>query len=327
MKAEDASLLEWVEKNGGSHNLNLDFFHEFKYGDVTVRGGRALKDIAVGDMLVKIPISKCLAPPSLVYKDLEQAEAGFPRFLCKKIKEGKNVSSFVQLVLLLLWHKREGDASRVSPYVTGLPTEFRTMLTMMEEKELAALKGTGLEALCDHDMTEPLYHNTVQPLLQLGLEYWKGSCPTLDDFRWACCVVRSRAFHPEGPVGPYLIPLADMLNHSSLHKATHMEQEDGFFQLVASRPIPQGEEVFNTYGDLSNAQLLSNYGFVEQDNPHNVVNLPLSCLLTARNISQDRVDKHAQKCVDRVVRWIQSQWGGEDVFFTVTSTNLLPDDL
>ena len=35
----------------------------------------------------------------------------------------------------------------------------------------------------------------------------------------------------------------------------------------------QGEEVMNTYGQLSNACLLHTYGFTEVDNPHDEVNL------------------------------------------------------
>lgn len=39
--------------------------------------------------------------------------------------------------------------------------------------------------------------------------------------------------------------------------------------------ICQGEEVMNTYGKLSNTSLLHTYGFTEDDNPHDEVNLLL----------------------------------------------------
>lgn len=44
----------------------------------------------------------------------------------------------------------------------------------------------------------------------------------------------------------------------------------------AERDISKGEQLLHTYGDLSDAQLLQTYGFVEEiedgfDNPHNFV--------------------------------------------------------
>lgn len=35
--------------------------------------------------------------------------------------------------------------------------------------------------------------------------------------------------------------------------------------------VIKGEEVMNTYGQLSNAALLHMYGFTERDNPHDEV--------------------------------------------------------
>lgn len=47
----------------------------------------------------------------------------------------------------------------------------------------------------------------------------------------------------------------------------------------AERDISKGEQLLHTYGDLSDAQLLQTYGFVEEfgpgfDNPHNFVPVP-----------------------------------------------------
>ena len=48
---------------------------------------------------------------------------------------------------------------------------------------------------------------------------------------------------------------------------------------TAERDISKGEQLLHTYGDLSDAQLLQTYGFVEEfepgfDNPHNFVPVP-----------------------------------------------------
>ena len=40
--------------------------------------------------------------------------------------------------------------------------------------------------------------------------------------------------------------------------------------------MPQGEEIMNTYGQLSNAALLHKYGFTERNNPHEEVRVTVS---------------------------------------------------
>lgn len=52
-------------------------------------------------------------------------------------------------------------------------------------------------------------------------------------------------------------------------------------EMVALRPVPSGEEVFNTYGELSNAQLLTRYGFMLDSNDNDGV-----CWFSVRDICQ-----------------------------------------
>lgn len=64
--------------------------------------------------------------------------------------------------------------------------------------------------------------------------------------------------------------------------------------LCAERDISKGEQLLHTYGDLSDAQLLQTYGFVEAfepgyDNPHNFVPVPIQLLLQSCSESRDEV--------------------------------------
>ena len=63
----------------------------------------------------------------------------------------------------------------------------------------------------------------------------------------------------------------------------------------AERDISKGEQLLHTYGDLSDAQLLQTYGFVEAfepgyDNPHNFVPVPVQLLLQSCSESGDEVN-------------------------------------
>lgn len=62
----------------------------------------------------------------------------------------------------------------------------------------------------------------------------------------------------------------------------------------AERDISKGEQLLHTYGDLSDAQLLQTYGFVEAfqpgyENPHNFVPVPVHLVLQSCSESGDEV--------------------------------------
>lgn len=67
----------------------------------------------------------------------------------------------------------------------------------------------------------------------------------------------------DGPVKA-MVPLADTLNaHSQLCNA-HLEQEDdGSLAMRATAAIPAGGQIYNTYGDFPNSDLLRRYGYTE----------------------------------------------------------------
>jgi hypothetical protein len=63
------------------------------------------------------------------------------------------------------------------------------------------------------------------------------------------------------------------------------------------KPIPPRSEVFNTYGPLSNAELISRYGFTLPENEHDVVRLGYGSFSTL---------------IDRLILVHSSTGGGND---------------
>lgn len=59
-----------------------------------------------------------------------------------------------------------------------------------------------------------------------------------------------------------MVPAADILNHVANHNA-NLEYSPNCLRMVATQPIPKGHEIFNTYGQMANWQLIHMYGFVE----------------------------------------------------------------
>jgi SET domain len=66
--------------------------------------------------------------------------------------------------------------------------------------------------------------------------------------------------------GPFMIPVVDLLNHSSLSGAkctTLSRHSDGSFQMVAERSVAANEQILHSYGVGLNAhQFLQTFGFV-----------------------------------------------------------------
>ena len=63
-------------------------------------------------------------------------------------------------------------------------------------------------------------------------------------------------------------------DQESLNSNESQETEDqGMMEMVIVHPCAAKKEVFNTYGYHPNSYLLNRYGFCEEDNPHDVLNI------------------------------------------------------
>jgi hypothetical protein len=62
--------------------------------------------------------------------------------------------------------------------------------------------------------------------------------------------------------GPHFVPVADFMNHDPARACTQLARMGDAFRLYALRPLAKNEQVYSTYGALSDGQLLHTYGFV-----------------------------------------------------------------
>ena len=71
-----------------------------------------------------------------------------------------------------------------------------------------------------------------------------------------------------------LFPFIDLINHrSGQRNGCAFDWLRGEVVLRATDPVPPGQEVFNTYGELTNGELLKEYGFVELENPNDTTRI------------------------------------------------------
>ncbi|BGO99064.1 hypothetical protein NBRC10513v2_000165 [Rhodotorula toruloides] len=207
--------------------------------------------------------------------------------------------------------------SRWHVYLASCPTEEVPVALLWDDGEASSwLEGTQVEREVrrigmNRTRLRDFYTSTALPLL---LQHTSTASPSFETFARAYSLVSSRAFQVDAYHSLALVPLADIFDHSDpphvhfasetwvcpecgkLERCEHDEEgdvipqakasvatEDDTCDMVVERAIEAGEEVFNTYGQLSNAKLLASYGFLLEANEHDTIDFDLdeavnSCL-------------------------------------------------
>uniref|UniRef100_A0A3B5M3Q3 N-lysine methyltransferase SETD6 n=1 Tax=Xiphophorus couchianus TaxID=32473 RepID=A0A3B5M3Q3_9TELE len=125
------------------------------------------------------------------------------------------------------------------------------------------------------------------------------------------------------PNPPIMVPMADMLNHVSKHNA-NLEFNPDSLKMVSVRPLRKGEEVFNTYGQMANWQLLHMYGFTEPypENSNDTADIPVACLYQAA--AQDIQSEPERQLFDERFK-VLSQMMEENAAFVFSNHGCLTD--
>ncbi|KAF4597946.1 Ribosomal lysine N-methyltransferase 4 [Pleurotus pulmonarius] len=149
-----------------------------------------------------------------------------------------------------------------------------------------------------------------------------------------------------------MVPMADMLNARYESENAKLFYEEDELKMVSTKPIKAGEQIFNTYSDLPNAELLRRYGHVDllplpaelglalsgdsRGNPGDVVELRADTVVdvAARFTLRKQPDFSSATNSDSAVMedlngridwWLEM--GGDDVFVLEPPASPLPDDL
>ncbi|KAJ3519890.1 hypothetical protein NMY22_g12996 [Coprinellus aureogranulatus] len=115
-----------------------------------------------------------------------------------------------------------------------------------------------------------------------------------------------------------MVPMADMLNARYEHANASLFYEKEVLNMVATRPIKAGEQIWNTYNDLPNSELLRRYGHVDllplsngsQGNPGDVVEMPATVVVDAAKETRPIMTEEA--LTERIDWWLEM--GEDDVF-------------
>ncbi|XP_070829223.1 N-lysine methyltransferase setd6 [Chaetodon trifascialis] len=279
-------------------------------GTVAGYGMLAKDDIEKGEVLFTIPRSALL----------HQGTTRVSALLEKESSSLESSSGWVPLLLTLMYEYMSSE-SHWKPYLS-LWTSFKTLdhpMFWSEEERDGLLKGTGVAEAVNTDLAniQREYTHVVLPFITKHPDFWNPDTHTQELYTELVAFVMAYSFQEpqeeedneedeedeeeeKAPNPPMMVPMADMLNHVSNHNA-QLEFTPDSLKMVCVRSIHKGEEVFNTYGQIANWQLLHMYGFTEsyQSNSNDTADVPISHFYKAAT-------RGVQSDVDRQL--VEEQW-------------------
>mgnify|MGYP002628752294 CR=1 FL=1 len=246
----------------------------------TYRGVKALRRIGVDEVLVSIPEALLLSVRSARRdEDIGRATS----------TTGSELTDVQLLAVHLLHEASKGSASAHHAYLRTLPESYDSFLYMKDtDIELLASSHphAAQEAAAAKAKLVEEFRAAKPVLADLNIERRLAS---LGAYRWANAVIQSRTMYLVGDAVGCLTPYGDLTNHTPvMHPVTpwtkergdereavavavagegYFDEADQRYKLVTREAVDAGDQVFLTYGRLTNLQLMGLYGFVLPDNP------------------------------------------------------------
>eukprot|EP00198_Chlamydomonas_reinhardtii_P014034 XP_001703371.1 predicted protein [Chlamydomonas reinhardtii] len=240
--------------------------------------GRALvasRNIKMGEVVVEVPDDAVLMAENCGLRDVLEEEG------MTKDSADEEILEVQGLVIAVMWERWRGPESRWAPYLALLPDDMTHMPLYWKRREFRELRGTAaydkMLGRAQHPSDAPtqvplLWSEVVGPFIaehpELGLP---GGERGYELYRWATAAVASYSFILGDDKYQAMVPVWDLLNHitGDVNVRLHHCSKRHVLQMIAMRDIVAGSELVNNYGELSNAELLRGYGFVERANRYN----------------------------------------------------------
>eukprot|EP00698_Gefionella_okellyi_P003254 TRINITY_DN13038_c0_g1_i1.p2 TRINITY_DN13038_c0_g1~~TRINITY_DN13038_c0_g1_i1.p2 ORF type:complete len:424 (-),score=91.62 TRINITY_DN13038_c0_g1_i1:249-1520(-) len=227
--------------------------------------GRGIKAIAAIEALSPIVV----VPSKLALVADSKLRNEYASFL------GQAEVDNMELLSLHLLKERLSGNSFWAPYLAILPPPNPNLPIYWSAEELQQLNGSIALDLTQTRVNRisQFFTSVVQPLTQRFPKDFPDTTFDINNIAWAYSIVMSRAYALGESL--VLVPMLDMVNHGNVANRFGMfpAEEGGQFHIIAQEPIAKDEEVLVSFGNKTNAELLSTYGFVLFDNIHDGVSV------------------------------------------------------
>ncbi|PIO31799.1 N-lysine methyltransferase setd6 [Aquarana catesbeiana] len=298
-------------------------------GTVAQYGMMARQDIPAGEVVFTIPRSALLSQNTTRIREVLEEEQ----------QSLDSASGWVPLILSLMYEATDAG-SPWAPYFGLWPRLVPPDLPMFwsEKERSELLEGTGVPDAVSKDLDniEQEYKTIVLPFILRHPELFNPQTHTLDLYMRLVAFVMAYSFQEpiedeEEDCGkevlpPMMVPVADLLNHVARHN-THLEFAADCLRMVTTQSVPAGHELFNTYGQMGNWQLLHMYGFSEPhpDNINDTADIQMTVLREAALQGAESEEQKA-KLQERWAFLCHMEMVGEEGAFVFGCEEVLTDE-
>ncbi|KAM3829028.1 N-lysine methyltransferase SETD6 isoform 2-T2 [Vipera latastei] len=248
------AFLRWCAAAGVELSAKVCVSRE---GTVAAYGLLARENLGAGEELFRVPRTALLS----------QHTSALAPLLRKEEASLQSASGWVPLLISLLYESTFSN-SRWGPYFSLWPqfTDLDHPMFWGLEERARLLQGTGVLEAVEKDLAniEMEYSSIILPFLKAHPDLFNPKVHTLELYRRLVAFVM--AYRSEG-----------------LERKGLQESEQESLKMVTTRPVCKGQEIFNTYGEIANWQLLHMYGFAEAypGNTNDTADIQMSTLLKA----------------------------------------------
>eukprot|EP00039_Didymoeca_costata_P021821 m.345511 g.345511 ORF g.345511 m.345511 type:complete len:459 (-) comp26591_c0_seq1:83-1459(-) len=254
-KTREEKILDLFDK--GAENVEVKYSEDMGYGMY------AKRPIKQGEHIVMVRGDKTIS--------VRDADEICPGLLDAVNDEGAWVSgftaSFDQMILsfLLFAEKRKGKNSKFYFYISLLPHNVSTVSWYWNEEEKECAPQEYLRN-ADAQMIQTyltMFKKVAVKVSCLQRALVKENIITESDLKlakWALLMVSTRTF------GKHLGPI-DLFNHNpwkAVSPFTLASENSRTHYLVASSDHEIGEQIFNSYGEVTPLKMLQQYGFIDE---------------------------------------------------------------
>lgn len=263
-------FVNWLKENGVKLSPKISL-HDYR-SEGQGRGIIAVDDIEKDEVLFTVPRDSVLAVDNdQKFSTLVSGDDDFGIWL--------NLMAYMMVV---------SNYSGWGPYYNMLPNDFNTPM-FWTDKQIEMLQGSTLKEKIGKRDAEQQYYEAIKPFLDTNSKEFESTYGaidnTLDAFHRMGSIIMAYSFdvkqkgnsnankdndedsdeEDENDHVKAMVPMADMLNaHTRLCNAHLCHTDDNrSLQMRTIKKIPKGEQVYNTYGELPNSDLLRRYGYVE----------------------------------------------------------------
>eukprot|EP01100_Stratorugosa_tubuloviscum_P004292 TRINITY_DN206_c2_g2_i1.p1 TRINITY_DN206_c2_g2~~TRINITY_DN206_c2_g2_i1.p1 ORF type:complete len:487 (+),score=186.68 TRINITY_DN206_c2_g2_i1:71-1462(+) len=320
-RTKESQFMKWWSSNGGRQPSG-QLCELRNWSSSNLRGVAATKSINERTLLLTFPFHFAWS-----------ATTAYASRIGQILQEYNQIREDDLLAIFLLFEKFLGKmtsgrcCSTRKAHLDVLPKSYN-MTIFMTDQQLEEIKGTNLY-LTTIRLREQIrndYLQLVDELFTKHPEHFPLDLFTIENYTWALATVWSRSTDIliENKRVRCIVPLVDMFNTQIDTPPTHgFNSDDGTICVIASKNYEPGEQIYISYGQLSNANLLRLYGFIFTENIYDSVQLFITLNNTAPLFHQKLV------ILDKLTGLSNGQLNQENsnYYFDLTFDNPLPQAL